>query len=80
VRLYKLMIKNMFWPIGLIPASELQLEVIYCCIKFYFKRGLSETFLGETKGEPEWGNRDTDRMIVQCLRRILNLGSVSLVA
>lgn len=50
MRLYKLMIKNTFWPIGLIPASELQLEVIYCCIKFYFKGGLSETFLGKMKG------------------------------
>lgn len=63
VRLYKLMIKNMFWPIGLIPVLELLLKTIYCYIKLCFRQAFLRIFLGKMKGES--GGRDTDRMIVQ---------------
>jgi len=62
VRLYKLMIKNMFWPIGLIPVLELLLKQFILTLKSIFRSSLSETFLGKMKeGEPEWGGGDTNR-------------------
>lgn len=64
VRLYKLMIKNMFWPIGLIPVLELLLKTIYCYIKLCFRQAFLRIFLGKMKGG-ECGGRDRDRMIVQ---------------
>lgn len=54
VRLYKLMIKNIFWPIGPIPLLELLWKQSLLALQSTFKRGLSETFLGKMKkGEPE---------------------------
>lgn len=64
VRLYKLLIKNTFWPIGLIPV----LKQFILVLKSIFKRCLSETFLD--KLESQNGVEEIQTVIAQSFKRL----------